>query len=120
MEAEGLATGAEEGWLVLTDGLRVQGRSFGASISKAGEVVFNTAMVGYPEALTDPSYAGQILVLTLPMVGNYGVPNTEARDERGVASFFESSKIRAVGGLSSAIPPPATHTGMPQSRWEHG
>ena len=58
--------------LVLSDGTSVSGFSFGAPISSAGEVVFNTGMVGYPEALSDPSYRGQILVLTYPLVGNYG------------------------------------------------
>lgn len=59
----------------------------------AGEVVFNTGMVGYPEALTDPSYAGQILVLTYPMVGNYGVPGDE-RDSLGLPLHFESERIQ--------------------------
>ncbi len=53
----------------------IHGWSFGAPVSVSGEVVFNTGMVGYPEALTDPSYRGQILVLTFPLIGNYGVPD---------------------------------------------
>ena len=61
--------------LVLKDGQRLEGTSFGAKVNRPGEVVFNTGMVGYPEALTDPSYRGQILVLTFPLVGNYGVPS---------------------------------------------
>ena len=60
--------------LILDDGTRFCGYSFGAHINTSGEVVFNTAMTGYTESLTDPSYAGQILVLTYPLVGNYGVP----------------------------------------------
>ncbi len=56
------------------------------------EVVFNTAMVGYPEALTDPSYAGQLMVLTYPLVGNYGVPSFEHSDN-GLPLFMESDKI---------------------------
>ena len=60
--------------LVLSDGTRFAGRSFGYDAPVAGEVVFNTAMMGYPESLTDPSYAGQMMVLTYPLVGNYGVP----------------------------------------------
>jgi carbamoylphosphate synthase small subunit len=56
---------------------------------QAGEVVFNTGMVGYPEALTDPSYRGQILVLTYPLVGNYGVPSDKDLDDLGLPAFFE-------------------------------
>ena len=67
--------------LVLKNGSVYKGFSFGAPLSIAGEVVFNTGMVGYPEALTDPSYAGQILVLTYPLIGNYGVPNEEDMDD---------------------------------------
>ena len=60
--------------LVLNDGTKFYGKSFGYEKPVAGEVVFNTAMMGYPESLTDPSYAGQMLVMTFPLVGNYGVP----------------------------------------------
>jgi carbamoylphosphate synthase small subunit len=60
--------------LILEDGTILTGNGFGASTKKSGEVVFNTGMVGYPESLTDPSYKGQILTLTYPLVGNYGVP----------------------------------------------
>lgn len=60
--------------LLLDDGTKFQGYSFGAEHPVAGEVVFNTAMSGYPESLTDPSYAGQLLTLTYPLIGNYGVP----------------------------------------------
>ena len=62
--------------LILEDGTVFQGKSFGYEADAVGEVVFNTAMTGYPESLTDPSYAGQILVMTYPLVGNYGVPET--------------------------------------------
>lgn len=60
--------------LVLSDGTKFHGKSFGYDAPVAGEVVFNTAMMGYPESLTDPSYAGQLMTLTFPLVGNYGVP----------------------------------------------
>ena len=60
--------------LRLEDGTEFHGTSFGYERPAAGEVVFNTAMMGYPESLTDPSYAGQLLALTFPLVGNYGVP----------------------------------------------
>ena len=63
--------------LTLEDGSVYYGRSFGALASAAGEVVFNTAMTGYPESLTDPSYKGQILCLTYPLVGNYGAPGED-------------------------------------------
>ena len=59
--------------LILEDGSQFVGWSFGYDTNTAGEVVFNTAMTGYPESLTDPSYAGQILVTTYPLIGNYGV-----------------------------------------------
>lgn len=77
--------------LSLEDGTKFTGYSFGADLSVAGEVVFNTAMMGYPESLTDPSYRGQILVLTYPLVGNYGVPPFER--EGGLLKFFESEQI---------------------------
>jgi carbamoyl-phosphate synthase small subunit len=82
--------------LVLEDGSVFYGESFGASCSIAGEVVFNTGMVGYPEAFTDPSYKGQILVLTYPLIGNYGVPGSE-RDELGLLKNFESEKMQISG-----------------------
>lgn len=78
--------------LVLDDGSRFAGVSFGYDAPVAGEVVFNTAMMGYPESLTDPSYAGQMLVMTYPLVGNYGVPPfTFAKN--GLPNFMESDKI---------------------------
>jgi len=82
--------------LALEDGTRVEGFSFGAESSAAGEVVFNTALTGYPESLTDPSYRGQILVLTYPLVGNYGVPDSP-RDENGLLKYFESDRIHISG-----------------------
>src|SRR3989338_4458942 len=66
------------------DGTRFEGRSFGANRSVAGEVVFNTGMVGYPESLTDPSYAGQILLLTYPLVGNYGIPDKKSLESQRI------------------------------------
>ncbi|KAG5187780.1 multifunctional pyrimidine synthesis protein [Tribonema minus] len=68
----------------------------------AGEVVFNTGMVGYPESLTDPSYRGQILVLTYPMVGNYGVPGDETLDSLGLPAFLESYDIHIAGLVVSS------------------
>ncbi|XP_033124617.1 carbamoyl-phosphate synthase [ammonia], mitochondrial-like [Anneissia japonica] len=85
--------------LVLEDGSRYQGYSFGHQSSAAGEMVFNTGLTGYPEALTDPSYRGQILTLTYPLVGNYGVPDTTAVDEMGLMKYVESEKIHVTGLL---------------------
>ena len=78
--------------LVFEDGTIMEGYSFGYEGSVSGEVVFNTAMTGYPESLTDPSYEGQILVLTYPLVGNYGVPDT-ALEQDQLLKYFESEKI---------------------------
>ncbi len=77
--------------LKLEDGNTFEGYSFGYEGSTAGEVVFNTAMTGYPESLTDPSYRGQILVLTYPIVGNYGVPHETL--ENNMHRFFESNTL---------------------------
>lgn len=79
--------------LILDDGSRFAGKSFGYEKAVAGEVVFNTAMTGYPESLTDPSYSGQLMVLTYPLVGNYGVPPRTS--ENGLSRFMESEKIHA-------------------------
>ncbi|MBI4655716.1 MAG: carbamoyl-phosphate synthase (glutamine-hydrolyzing) large subunit [Elusimicrobia bacterium] len=83
-------------FLVLEDSTRFEGESFGAPVSSAGEVVFNTALTGYPESLSDPSYKGQLLVLTYPLVGNYGVPDP-ARDADGLLKFFESDRVQISG-----------------------
>ena len=80
--------------LVLSDGTKFHGKSFGSEKPVAGEVVFNTAMMGYPEPLTDPSYAGQLMTLTYPLVGNYGVPPFSI-EKNGLATFMESDKIYA-------------------------
>lgn len=78
--------------LILDDGAKFHGSSFGAEHAVAGEVVFNTAMTGYPESLTDPSYAGQMLALTYPLIGNYGVPPFSV-EPNGIATYMESDKI---------------------------
>jgi len=82
--------------LILQDGTRFNGYSFGANLSISGEVVFSTSMVGYPEALTDPSYRGQILCLTYPLIGNYGVPSRDV-DPEGLSVSFESQQIQVRG-----------------------
>jgi carbamoyl-phosphate synthase small subunit len=83
--------------LVLGDGTIFPGFSFGAPHGVSGEVVFNTAMYGYNEALTDPSYWGQILVYTYPLIGNYGVPLLHEADSWGFAKGFESDSIKVSG-----------------------
>jgi len=95
---------------MLKDGTIFEGKSFGAKKSVSGEVVFATGMVGYPEALTDPSFRGQILVLTYPLVGNYGVP-------RG--NSLESDKIQISGLIvCNYIDTPSHHESvMTLSKW---
>jgi len=85
--------------LILEDGTEFIGKSFGYEGSVAGEVVFNTAMVGYPESLTDPSFAGQIMVATYPLIGNYGVPEAVTVD--GLSDFFESDRIQVTALIVS-------------------
>jgi len=85
--------------LVLEDNTEFTGYSFGAEKSVSGEVVFNTAMTGYPESLTDPSYKGQILVLTYPIIGNYGVPGDDR--EENLHKYYESYAMHISGLLVS-------------------
>lgn len=85
--------------LVLEDATVFEGYAFGARKAVNGEVVFNTGMVGYPENLTDPSYRGQILTLTYPLIGNYGIPDNEKED--GLLKYFESDRIRVQGLIVS-------------------
>lgn len=86
-------------YLELQDGTTFQGQSFGADNSIAGELVFQTGLVGYPESLTDPSYRGQILVITFPLVGNYGVPSRLEMDSSiaDMPAYFESNQIQVAG-----------------------
>ncbi len=81
--------------LQLEDGTRLSGDGFGGTGAVAGEVVFCTAMSGYVEALTDPSYRGQILVLTYPLVGSYGVPSP--RDRGSIDGPYEADRIQVQG-----------------------
>lgn len=83
----------QEARLILEDGTVFNGKSFGYPGATSGEVVFNTAMTGYPESLTDPSYEGQILVTTYPILGNYGVPPRRQMDD--VSQYYESDHIHA-------------------------
>lgn len=88
------------GKLILEDKTEISGISFGASTSSAGEVVFATGMMGYPESLTDPSYKGQILILTYPLIGNYGVPDKK---------FWESERIMVSGLIVSTYNDTPSH-----------
>lgn len=92
--------------LYLKDGSSYEGESFGAASSIFGEVVFNTGMVGYVESLTDPSYAGQILVCTYPLIGNYGVPKSDT---------FESPRIQIAGLVVSEYCEQYSHAHAVQS-----
>ena len=103
--------------LVLQDGTIFDGFSFGYEKSVSGEVVFYTAMVGYPESLTDPSYKGQILVPSYPMVGNYGVPVSTEKD--GMPEFFESDQIHCTALIISdySVEPSHWNSGKTLSDW---
>ncbi|OGJ56220.1 carbamoyl phosphate synthase small subunit [Candidatus Peribacteria bacterium RIFCSPHIGHO2_02_FULL_52_16] len=107
--------------LILADGTIFEGESFGAKVDSDGEVVFNTGMVGYPESLTDPSYRGQILTFTYPLIGNYGVP-TEEKNEFGFSKNFESEEIHVRGIVVAQASEHHSHFGAVSSlhRWlEH-
>ena len=99
--------------LVLEDGTEFIGKSFGFEGSVAGEVVFNTSMTGYPESLSDPSYAGQIMVATYPLIGNYGVPEAITTD--GVPDFFESEHIQVTALIVSDYSAEYSHWSAKQS-----
>jgi carbamoyl-phosphate synthase small subunit len=94
---------------MLEDGSIFEGIGFGYPAAVAGEVVFNTGMVGYTETLTDPSYRGQILCLTYPLIGNYGVPSMDDIDEFGLPRFFESDKIQVKGLIIHDLSIAASH-----------
>jgi len=100
------------GKLLLSDGTQITGNSFGYNKSAAGEVVFATGMVGYPEALTDPSFKGQILIFTYPLLGNYGVPDKK---------FWESSKLQVSGLIVNNYIDTPSHfqTKMTLGQWFH-
>lgn len=86
--------------LTLEDGTRLTGKSFGAHTESAGEVVFNTGMVGYPETFTDPSYKGQIIILTYPLIGNYGIPLPD-KSNHNIERNFESDGVHIKGIIVS-------------------
>lgn len=96
-----------QAYLELEDGSRYNGESFGAPISVSGECVFNTGMTGYTETFTDPSYKGEILTLTFPLIGNYGIPNI--RTENHLAKLAESPKAQLQGLIVSDYSPDYSH-----------
>ncbi len=100
------------GKLIFDDGSVLDGMGFGYSTTTVGEIVFNTGMVGYTETLTDPSYCGQILTLTHPLVGNYGVPNPDTKDKDGIPKYFESEKIQVRGLVIHELSLVASHWNM--------
>ncbi len=95
--------------LVLEDGSILEGIGFGYPTKVVGEVVFNTGMVGYTEALTDPSYRGQMLTLTYPLVGNYGVPSYDIKDRFNIPRYFESDSIQPKALIIHELSPVASH-----------
>ena len=97
------------GKLILDDGTVLEGQGFGYSTTIFGELVFNTGMVGYTETLTDPSYRGQILTLTYPLVGNYGVPSPQQMDDNNMPKHFESDMIQARGLVIHELSMTASH-----------
>jgi carbamoyl-phosphate synthase small subunit len=94
---------------MLDDGSSYSGIGFGYPTDSAGEVVFNTGMVGYTETLTDPSYRGQILCITYPLIGNYGVPSNKIQDPYGLPKYFESDHIQIKGLLIHNLSIVASH-----------
>ena len=97
--------------LLLADGTAVEGCGFGAPVTRVGEVVFTTAMTGYPESLTDPSYRGQILIETHPMIGNYGVPS-RSRLVHGVPLDYESDRVHVEGFIVAELPRPSHYASV--------
>ncbi|KAJ1490331.1 class I glutamine amidotransferase-like protein, partial [Baffinella frigidus] len=103
--------------LILGDGTVWEGEAFGADVSVSGEAVFQTGMVGYTEALTDPSYSKQILVLTYPLIGNYGVPGDD-KDELGILKYFESNKVHVAALVVATLSEDYSHCRAVQSLHE--
>ncbi|MGQ9780632.1 MAG: glutamine-hydrolyzing carbamoyl-phosphate synthase small subunit [Nitrososphaeria archaeon] len=99
ISGRGFTTKSKTAWIVLDDGTSIKGKAFGYQENVVGEVVFTTGMVGYTKSLTDPSYKGQILMFTYPLIGNYGVPSFQNVDVFGLPRFFESDSIKAQGTI---------------------
>ncbi|MCA9312227.1 MAG: carbamoyl phosphate synthase small subunit, partial [Phycisphaerales bacterium] len=120
-DASSIGGWLKAGELVLEDGTVLTGRSFGWPHATAGEVVFSTGMVGYPESLTDPSFSGQILTCTWPMVGNYGVPRSQIHPVSGLEETLESSRIHVTGLIVADYSEAYSHWRADRSlaRWLH-
>ncbi|HEV2120174.1 MAG TPA: glutamine-hydrolyzing carbamoyl-phosphate synthase small subunit [Candidatus Bathyarchaeia archaeon] len=113
----------KRGVLVLEDGSVFQGVGFGAETEISGEVVFNTSMMGYPELLTDPSYQEQIVVMTYPILGSYGVPPSTIRNGGGVPLHFESDSVKVKGFAVHSLSRPShwsNHTALDEWLTEQG
>ncbi|KAI9808969.1 MAG: Multifunctional pyrimidine synthesis protein CAD [Phylliscum demangeonii] len=106
--ARATAVSHDRATFTIRDGPVFHGKSFGAKANISGEAVFTTSLVGYPESLTDPSYRGQILVFTQPLIGNYGVPS-DARDESGLLKYFESPHMQALGVVVADVAEQYSH-----------
>ncbi|MEM1901065.1 MAG: glutamine-hydrolyzing carbamoyl-phosphate synthase small subunit [Candidatus Nezhaarchaeales archaeon] len=104
--------------LVLEDGSIFLGKGFGFPKTVVGEVVFTTGMVGYPESITDPSYQGQILCFTYPLIGNYGVPSFDIKDEWGIPLHFESDRPHVLGIIVHELCDKPSHWSSAQSLHE--
>jgi carbamoyl-phosphate synthase small subunit len=98
----------EPATFTIRNGPVFHGKSFGANTNISGEAVFTTSLVGYPESLTDPSYRGQILVFTQPLIGNYGVPSAE-KDTNGLLKYFESPNLQAAGVVVADVAEQYSH-----------
>jgi len=96
-----------KGFLILEDKTIIKGKLFGYSKKAAGEVVFTTGMVGYPQTLTDPSFKGQIIVFTFPLIGNYGIPSSSYQNK--LIKNFQSGKIQAEGIVISCKSQSSSH-----------
>lgn len=107
----------ERATFTIRDGPIFHGKSFGARSNISGEAVFTTSLVGYPESLTDPSYRGQILVFTQPLIGNYGVPSAE-KDQHGLLKYFESPHLQAAGVVVADVAEQYSHWTAVQSLGE--
>lgn len=107
--------------LLLDDGTVMEGEGFGHPGVAYGEAVFNTGMVGYAETLTDPSYGGQILAITYPLVGNYGVPDPAEAAPDGIPVHFESDRIQIRGLVIHELSDTASHwnLSMTLDEWMH-
>jgi carbamoyl-phosphate synthase small subunit len=97
-----------EATFTIRDGPVFHGKAFGANSNISGEAVFTTSLVGYPESMTDPSYRGQILVFTQPLIGNYGVPSNQ-RDEFNLLKYFESPHIQCAGVVVADVAEKYSH-----------